>query len=133
MVDDIKKYSSPKVENREQLRKNFKAISSNNSKALEANQAISNLSDTIKVSVDAIRNLSKAYSKLDVQESKDNKSSSEIAAENEFSAYATPEDLEKIQENASKTGSAIHFNKDSALKAHGDDLDSDAVLKLLRD
>ncbi len=127
MVDDIKKYRNNTVELNEQLRKNYKAISSNNSGGLDTNTSISNLSDTIKMSVDAIRNLAKAY------ESKESNSQQDIAAENRHSAYATPEDLVKIKENANETGSAIHFNKNLALSAHGEDLDSDAVLKLLND
>lgn len=127
MVDNIKKYNNANVELNDQLRKNFKAISSNNSNTLDTNSSISNLSDTIKMSVDAIRNLAKAY------ESKEGKSTSDIAAENRYSAYATPEDLVKIQENAVETGSAIHSYKNVALSAHGEELDSEAVIKLLND
>lgn len=128
MVDNIKKYNISKIENNDQLRKNFKAISSNNSVPLDSSSSISNLSDTIKMSVDAIRNLAKAY------ESKESKSTSaDIAAENRYSAYATAEDLVKIKENAEETGSAIHFNKSIALSAHGEELDSEAVIKLLND
>lgn len=127
MVDNVKKNGSHKIEQNEQLRKNFKTISSNNSNQLDLQSSISNLSDTIKVSVDAIRTLSKAY------ESKDTKESIDIASENRFSAYATPEDVVKIKENAKETGSAIQFNKESALSAHGDELDSYSVIKLLQE
>ncbi len=139
MVDSLKNqasFSGPSGSG-DSLRKNLKVLSPvsvskgseaaanarNASAAESAAKAVGQLTDSIKLSADALRSLRDAATG-----SVENR---EVAEENYDAATATPEDLEKVQQRAEDTGSAIQFRHDQALEAHGDGLNADTVYRLL--
>ncbi|MBP9838563.1 MAG: hypothetical protein KBC84_07590 [Proteobacteria bacterium] len=128
MVDSINnKKSSPHSSNVDQtLRKNFKNISSPTESSFsdQFTKTINNLSASVKNSADAINSLNKVYQNSPVK-------FAEVAAANLSSAQTSLKDVDTASENAEKTGSAIQYDKDSALSAHGDNLDSGSVQRLL--
>ena len=79
----------------------------------------------MQLSADALRSLSNAHSDSDAQANPD------IVQENIDAASASPEDLQKVQEQAESTGAAIQFNREEALHAHGRGLNPETVYRLL--
>ena len=144
MVDSFKNLTSltnspSGVPQGDSLRKNLKAISSvsvsrtsesiaaaqNASSVDQANSAVGKLTDSIRLSADALRALRDAG-----EGTVENR---EVAEENLNAATTTPEDLEQVQRRAEDTGAAIQFHHDEALHAHGDGVSPESVFRLLQE
>ncbi|MFN8391833.1 MAG: hypothetical protein U0136_16205 [Bdellovibrionota bacterium] len=146
MVDSLKNLTSLPNSGSpagDSLRKNLKSISSvsvsrgteaavdsqQNSPAEQAaTTAVVRLTDAIQLSADALRSLGNASQGADTAAA-----NPDVVQENISAASVSPEDLQKVQEQADNTGAAIGFNRDEALKAHGKGLSAETVYRLLSD
>ena len=146
MVDSLKNLTSlpnsaVSGPQKDSLRKNLKSLSSvsvsrgddsdsvpsKGSPADHAASAVVHLTDAVQLSADALRSLGNAHGDTDAQANPD------IVQENIAAASVSPEDLQKVQEQAESTGAAIQFNRDEALHAHGRGLNPETVYRLLAD